>query len=66
MQGALEHWQYDSFIARFTGRSIEPAYLTFGLNADGHVTDISRKPVSPVTDFSYDYQNLSFPPTEDK
>ena len=62
MNGPLEHWQYDSFIARFTDKTIEPAYLTFALNADGHVTAITLKPVSPLADFSYDYQDLLFKP----
>ena len=47
MTGRLEHWQYDSFIARFDDPSIEAAYLTFALDADGHVTAITAKPVSP-------------------
>ena len=64
MGGILEHWQYDSFITRFDDKTIEPAYVTFGLNADGKVERITMKPVSPVADFSYDYQDLSFTPIE--
>jgi CubicO group peptidase (beta-lactamase class C family) len=64
MGGRLEHWQYDSFITRFDDKSIEPAYVTFGLNADGHVERITMKPVSPIADFSYDYQDLSFTPVD--
>jgi CubicO group peptidase (beta-lactamase class C family) len=66
MRGPLAHWQYDSFIARFTDKTIEPAYLTFGLDADGHVAHITLKPVSPLADFSYDYQDLSFTPIDGK
>ena len=62
MRGSLEHWQYDSFITRFDDKTIEPAYVTFGLDADGKVERITMKPVSPVADFSYDYQDLSFTP----
>jgi hypothetical protein len=64
MGGALDHWQYDSFVTRFTDKSIEPAYVTFGLNADGNVERITMKPVSPIADFSYDYQDLLFTPVE--
>ena len=64
MGGPLDHWQYDSFITRFTDKSIEPAYVTFGLNADGNVERITMKPVSPIADFSYDYQDLLFTPVE--
>jgi hypothetical protein len=66
MGGALEHWQYDSFITRFDDKTIEPAYVTFGLNADGKVERITMKAVSPLADFSYDYQDLSFTPVASK
>lgn len=62
MNGTLEHWQYDTFRTRFTDKSIEPAYVTFNLDADGKVERITMKPVSPLADFSFDYQDLSFTP----
>lgn len=62
MGGKLEHWQYDSFITRFDDKTIEPAYVTFALDADGHVARVTMKPVSPLADFSYDYQDLDFKP----
>ena len=62
MGGTLEHWQYDSFVTRFDDKTIEPAYVTFGLDADGKVERITMKPVSPLADFSYDYQDLLFTP----
>jgi CubicO group peptidase (beta-lactamase class C family) len=62
MSGALEHWQYDTFTTRFDDKTIEPAYVTFGLDADGKVERVTLKPVSPLADFSYDYQDLLFTP----
>jgi hypothetical protein len=62
MAGTLEHWQYDSFITRFEDKTIEPAYVTFSLNADGKVDRVTLKAVSPLADFSYDYQDLMFTP----
>ncbi|MGO9947639.1 MAG: serine hydrolase [Steroidobacteraceae bacterium] len=64
MGGRLEHWQYDSFVTHFDDKSIEPAYVTFGLDAGGNVESITMKPVSPLADFSYDYQDLLFKPIE--
>ncbi len=64
MGGTLEHWQYDSFITRFDDKTIEPAYVTFGLDADGKVERVTMKAVSPAADFSYDYQDLLFTPAE--
>ena len=62
MAGRLEHWQYDTFIARWDDRTIEPAYVTFALDADGSVARITMKPVSPLADFSWDFQDLLFTP----
>ncbi|MFV0623578.1 serine hydrolase [Sphingomonas sp. ac-8] len=62
MTGRLEHYQYDSFVARFDDPAIEPAYLTFALDAEGKVARITAKPVSPIADFSFDYQDLDFVP----
>ncbi len=66
MGGTLEHWQYDTFITRFDDKTIEPAYVTFNLNADGKIDRITMKPVSPLADFSFDYQDLLFHPVEAK
>ena len=66
MGGTLEHWQYDTFITRFTDNTIEPAYVTFDLDAEGKIDRITMKPVSPLADFSFDYQDLLFRPAEVK
>lgn len=66
MSGTLEHWQYDTFITRLDDKTIEPAFVTFGLDADGRVERITMKPVSPLADFSYDYADLLFTPVAQK
>lgn len=62
MGGRLEHFQYDTFIARFDDPNIEAAYVTFAMDAEGKVERITMKPVSPIADFSFDYQDLLFIP----
>jgi hypothetical protein len=62
MAGTLTHWQYDTFRADWDDKSIEPAYVTFALDAEGKVARITLKAVSPLADFSYDYQDLLFKP----
>ena len=62
MSGALEHWQYDTFVTHFDDKAIEPAYVTFSLDADGKVDRVTMKAASPLADFSYDYQDLLFAP----
>jgi CubicO group peptidase (beta-lactamase class C family) len=62
MSGTLEHWQYDTFVTHLTDKSIEPAYVTFGLGAEGQIERVTMKAVSPLADFSYDYHDLLFVP----
>jgi CubicO group peptidase (beta-lactamase class C family) len=62
MGGTLEHWQYDTFVTHFDDKTIEPAYVTFNLDADGKIDRITMKAVSPLADFSWDYQDLLFRP----
>ncbi|WP_025293587.1 serine hydrolase [Sphingomonas sanxanigenens] len=64
MAGRLEHWQYDSFVTAFDDPAIEPAYVTFALDAEGKVTGVTMKPVSKIADFSWDYQDLDLRPVE--
>jgi CubicO group peptidase (beta-lactamase class C family) len=66
MGGTLEHWQYDTFVTHFDDKTIEPAYVTFNLDADGKVDRVTMKAVSPLVDFSWDYQDLLFRPVEVK
>jgi len=66
MGGTLAHWQYDSFVTKFDDKTIEPAYVNFALDADGKVERVTMKPVSPIADFSWDYQDLLFTPVAEK
>lgn len=65
MGGALEHYQYDTFITRFTDKSLEPALVTFHLDADGNIERVTMKPSSPMADFSWDYRDLLFTPVKE-
>jgi CubicO group peptidase (beta-lactamase class C family) len=60
ISATLEHWQYDTFRMRFNDPGVEPAYVTFQLDADGRPDRITMRSVSPVADFSFDYQDLAF------
>ena len=63
--GTLEHWQHDTFVARWTDRTLRAdAYLTFALKPDGSVREARMEPVSPETDFSFDFQDLRLTPTK--
>lgn len=58
----LEHWHYDTFLARFDHHSIADAFVTFSLGPDGTIETMRMKPYSPTADSSYDYENLRFIP----
>ena len=59
LTGPLEHFQHDTFIARWLERSLHgDAYVTFTLGADGEVEAIRMKKFSPDTDFSFDFHHL--------
>ena len=62
MDGRLTHHQYDTFKTNPSLAWIEPAYITFSLDADGKVDRVTMKAVSPTADFSFDYQDLLFTP----
>ena len=36
--------------------------MTFSIGAEGKVDRVTMKAVSPIADFSYDYQDLDFAP----
>lgn len=58
--GPLEHWQYDTFVARWTDRTLRAdAYVTFVLGPDGRVETAMMAPASPTVDFSFDFQDLA-------
>ena len=63
LAGDLEHWQYDTFVARWKNRTLDAdAYVTFTLKPDGTIDEVRMKAVSPLTDFSFDFQDLLFRP----
>jgi CubicO group peptidase (beta-lactamase class C family) len=63
LTGDLQHWQYDTFTARWRDRSLAAdAFVTFALNPDGSINQVKMVPVSPLTDFSYDFQDLLMKP----
>lgn len=62
----LEHWQYDTFVARWKDRSLNAdAFVSFSLKPDGTVGEMRMQPVSPLTDFSFDFQDLLFSPVKE-
>ncbi|HWC57326.1 MAG TPA: serine hydrolase [Sphingomicrobium sp.] len=64
MEGPLTHYQYDTFKTNPKLDWVEPAFVSFSIDANGKVDRVTMKPVSPTADFSWDYQDLTFTPAE--
>jgi CubicO group peptidase (beta-lactamase class C family) len=61
--GGLEHWQHDTWVARWTDRTLRAdAYVTFQLDHEGTVERVLMKPFSDEVDFSFDFQDLELKP----
>lgn len=62
--GDLQHWQFETFVARWRDRTVEDAFVTFTLKPDGAIDHFTMSAVSPLADFSFDYQDLWFTPAK--
>ena len=63
LTGELEPWQHDTFIAHWQDRTLNAdAWVTFALTPDGGIDQIKMSPISPLTDFSFDFQDLLLKP----
>lgn len=61
--GDIEHWQHDTFIVRWRDRGLNAdAFINFALDPDGNIRELRMQPVSPLTDFSFDFQDLRLVP----
>jgi len=63
LAGTMTPWQHDTFTVRWDDRSLNAdAFVTFTLDMDGHITEARMQPISPLTDFSFDFQDLRLAP----
>ncbi len=61
--GELEHWHYNTFVVRWYDRSMKAdAFVNFYLSYDGSIEYLKMRPVSPLTDTSFDFEDLLFKP----
>jgi CubicO group peptidase (beta-lactamase class C family) len=61
--GELSHWQHDTFVVRWRERWLNAdAFLYFSLTPDGAIREARMEPISPLTDFSFDFQDLRLVP----
>lgn len=51
----------NTFVVKWIDRSLDAdAFVMFDPDNDGKALHIKMKPISPLTDFSFDFQDLDF------
>ena len=65
--GKLEHWQYDTFVARWSDREATSRRVRdVHAGPRRHVASVKMLPASPDVDFSFDFQDLDLKPVKGK
>ncbi len=61
LSGEMIYYKGNSFIVKWTDRSMDAdAFANFSLDKDGKAMGIKMEAISPLTDFSFDFQDLDF------
>jgi CubicO group peptidase (beta-lactamase class C family) len=61
LTGEMFPFKGNSFVVKWRDRSMDAdAFVMFHLNENGQADGMKMKAVSPLTDFSYDFQDLDF------
>ena len=61
--GTMTPWQHDTFTVRWDDRALNAdAFVNFSMDVDGHIREVRMQPMSPLTDFSFDFQDLRLAP----
>ena len=59
LNGPITAYKGNTFIVKWTDRSFDAdAYIMFGLDKDGKANGFTMATISPLTDFSFDFQDL--------
>lgn len=61
LTGAMQFYKGTTFVVRWNDASLKAdAFVTFSLDTEGEADGFTIEAISPLTDFSYDFQDLSF------
>jgi len=65
LRGDMYYYKGNTYIVRWDDRSFDAdAYVMFSLDKDGKGSDIKMSTISPLTDFSFDFQDLDLSRTK--
>jgi CubicO group peptidase (beta-lactamase class C family) len=61
LSGEMSHYKGNSFVVRWRDRSMDAdAFVNFSMANDGTPAGMTMAAISPLTDFSFDFQDLNF------
>ncbi len=65
MRGEMSFYKGNTFVVKWANRSMNAdAFVVFNLDTEGKAIGFQMKAISPLTDFSYDFQDLNFTRSE--
>lgn len=61
LRGDMLYYKGNTFVVKWDDRSMDAdAFVQFGLDTEGRANSIKMNAISPLTDFSFDFQDLDF------
>jgi hypothetical protein len=61
LRGDMLYYTGNTFIVKWDDRTLDAdAFVVFSLDKDGKPSSITMEAISPMTDFSFDFQDLFF------
>ena len=61
LSGEMLFYKGNTFVAKWNDRSLEAdAFVKFNLDTEGKAAGMTMEAISPLTDFSFDFQDLEF------
>ena len=66
LTGKMQFYKGTTYVVRWNDASLKAdAFVNFTLDTEGRANGFTMKPISPLTDFSYDFQDLDFKRVEE-
>ncbi len=61
LTGQMMGYKANTFVVKWDDRSMDAdAFVIFSLDEEGKPSGFTMRAISPLTDFSYDFQDLDF------
>ncbi|MDO5510832.1 MAG: serine hydrolase [Weeksellaceae bacterium] len=65
LSGTVQYYKYHTYVVRWDNRSFDAdAFMIFDVDEKGVVQGMRMKPISDITDFSFDFVDLNFTKVE--